>query len=114
MSETTVTTPSGAHAAADPPAEHHDSHPADSYYVRIAVILAVITGLEVALSYLGAPTVIEVGGLLLMMAVKFFLVAAHFMHLKFDSKVLTRLFYTGLFLAVGVYLIALFTFGIFD
>ncbi len=92
---------------------HEDTHPADSYYVRIAVILAVITGLEVALSYLGAPTVIQVGGLLVMMAIKFFLVAAHFMHLRFDSKVLTRLFYAGLFLAVFVYVVALSTFELF-
>ncbi len=92
---------------------HEDTHPADGYYVRIAVILAVITGLEVALSYLGAPTVIEVGGLLVMMSIKFFLVAAHFMHLRFDSKVLTRLFYAGLFLAVFVYVVALSTFELF-
>jgi len=92
---------------------HEAHHPSDGHYVKIAVALAVITALEVAWSYMGLPTVLEVGGLLLMMAIKFFVVAAQFMHLKFDSKVLTRLFYAGLFLAVGVYLAALFTFRIF-
>jgi cytochrome c oxidase subunit 4 len=48
------------------------------------------------------------------MAIKFVIIAAFFMHLKFDSKVLTRVFYTGLFLAVGVYIAALCTFRIFQ
>ena len=42
------------------------------------------------------------------------LVAAQFMHLKFDNKILTRIFYGGLFLAIGVYLIALSTFRIWN
>jgi hypothetical protein len=36
------------------------------------------------------------------------------MHLKFDSAVLSRIFYGGLFLAVVVYLVALSTFRIFN
>jgi cytochrome c oxidase subunit 4 len=47
------------------------------------------------------------------MAIKFVMVALHFMHLKFDSKVLTRVFYSGLLLAVTVYVAALSTFRIF-
>lgn len=93
--------------------DEHGHHPSDGHYVRIAIALALITGLEVAWSYLGLPTVLQVGGLLLMMAIKFFTVASQFMHLKFDSRVLTRLFYAGLFLATGVYLAALTTFRIF-
>ncbi len=93
---------------------HEDHHPSDLMYVRIAIILAVITGVEVAWSYIDMPTVLEIGGLFLMMGVKFAVVAAYFMHLKFDNKILTRLFYGGLFLAISVYLIALFTFRIFN
>jgi cytochrome c oxidase subunit 4 len=48
-----------------------------------------------------------------LMALKFVMVAALFMHLKFDNKLLTRLFYGGLFLAVGVYVAALATFELF-
>ena len=48
------------------------------------------------------------------MALKFGMVALHFMHLKCDSKVLTRLFFAGLFLAVGVYIVALSTFRLFN
>ena len=95
--------------------EHVEHHPSDRHYVNIAIALAVITGLEVAWSYVkSAPTWAFVGVLGLMMAIKFFTVASQFMHLKFDSKILTRLFYGGLFLACGVYLIALFTFRIFN
>jgi cytochrome c oxidase subunit 4 len=48
------------------------------------------------------------------MAIKFVIIAAFFMHLKFDSKILTRVFYAGLFLAVGVYVAALTTFQLFS
>lgn len=95
--------------------DHHG--PNDKYYIRIAVALALITGLEVAWSYLsfwdgatGFKSFVEVGGLLLMMAIKFVMVASNFMHLKFDDKLLTRVFYAGLLLAIGVYLAALTTF----
>ena len=47
------------------------------------------------------------------MAIKFFTVVAYFMHLKFDNRVFTWLFYTGLFLAIGVYCTALATFHFF-
>ncbi|MGI8710218.1 MAG: cytochrome C oxidase subunit IV family protein [Acidimicrobiales bacterium] len=99
--------------------EHHHGL-SDGGYVRIALILATITAAEVIWSYLpwwddatGATRLLEVGGLLVMMAVKFVMVAANFMHLKFDDKVLTRLFYAGLVLAVTVYVIALITFHVF-
>jgi len=91
---------------------HHG--PTDIYYVRIAIALAVITAIEVAWSYLpvwddatGFKAFVEVAGLLVMMAIKFVVVASNFMHLKFDSKILTRIFYAGLGLAIAVYLAAL-------
>ena len=97
-------------------ATHHG--PPDKYYVRIAAGLAGITALEVVWTYLPwgegtAWVMAEVGGLLLMMAIKFVVVASNFMHLKFDDKILTRVFYAGLILAVGVYLAALTTFELF-
>lgn len=100
--------------------EHDHSHGLDDKgYIKIALWLAVITAFEVAWSYLpvwdgatGFLAFAEVAGLLLMMAVKFGVVAGYFMHLRFDNKVLTRIFYAGLFLAVIVYLIVLTTFRI--
>jgi cytochrome c oxidase subunit 4 len=92
------------------PKEH--DHPKDSLYVVIALVLAVLTALEVSTYYLdfGAlflPT------LLVLMSVKFWLVVQFFMHLKFDAKIFGRLFWTGLFLALGVYVAALATFQVF-
>ncbi|MCU1358705.1 MAG: hypothetical protein JWM89_4123 [Acidimicrobiales bacterium] len=98
----------------------HSHGMSDWGYAKIAILLAVVTAAEVAWSYLpvwdnatGGKHLVEVGGLLAMMAFKFFYVAANFMHLKFDDKILTRLFYAGLFLAVIVYSIALTTFHVF-
>jgi cytochrome c oxidase subunit IV len=91
--------------------EHH--LPKDLYYVRIAVALAVVTALEVAVSYLDLPSAIELTILLVLMAIKFVVVASNFMHLKFDDKLLTRIFYAGLFTAVAVYLIALTSLQVF-
>ena len=101
--------------------DHDHSHGlSDGGYVRIAIILAVITALEVAWSYLpmwedstGAKPLVEIGGLLFMMAIKFVVVASNFMHLKFDDKLLTRIFYAGLFMAVAVYTAALTTLHVF-
>lgn len=81
-------------------------------YVRIAVILAAITGLEVSTYY------VDFGGLflpalLIMMVIKFVMVVSYFMHLKFDNKMFSWLFYSGLVLAVGVYCAALATFKFF-
>jgi cytochrome c oxidase subunit 4 len=36
------------------------------------------------------------------------------MHLKFDNKIFSYLFYSGLILAVSVYIVALMTFRFFD
>ena len=47
------------------------------------------------------------------MVAKFLTVVSYFMHLKFDNKLFSALFYTGLFLAVGVYCGALSTFHFF-
>jgi len=47
-------------------------------------------------------------------ALKFVTVVSLFMHLRFDNRLFSWLFYSGLFLAVIVYLIALLTFRVFD
>ena len=108
--------------AAEAPGHHADhSHGlTDGGYVWIFFFLVVVTGAEVAWSYLhyfknstGGKHLVFVLGLLLMMSVKFAVVAGNFMHLKFDSRVLTRLFYFGLFLALLVYCAALSTFHVF-
>ncbi|MEY4606749.1 MAG: hypothetical protein RLY45_1509, partial [Actinomycetota bacterium] len=51
--------------------------------------------------------------LILLMLVKFFMILLWFMHLKFDSKIFSLMFYIGLVLAVGCYMVALLTFRFF-
>lgn len=93
--------------------EHHDDHPSDGRYVVIAFMLAVITALEVAASYIDLGWAF-LPALLGMMAVKFIVVVRVFMHLKFDNRVFSWLFYTGLMLALFVYLGLLLTFRFFE
>ena len=93
--------------------EHVHDHPSDGRYVVIALILAGITALEVAASYIDLGPVF-LPALLGMMAVKFLIVARVFMHLKFDNKVFSWMFFTGLILAMFVYLAALLTFRFFE
>ena len=91
---------------------HHapeHAHPSPVKYVGIAVLLAVITAVEVALYYIAMPDALMVSMLMVLAVLKFSLVGAFFMHLKFDSPMLRRLFITGLVLAGVVYSVALLT-----
>jgi cytochrome c oxidase subunit 4 len=91
---------------------HHapeHTHPSVVKYVGIAILLAIITALEVALYYIHMPEALLVVMLLILATLKFALVAAFFMHLKFDSPVLRRVFVLGIILAGVVYTVALFT-----
>ena len=95
-------------AAADDHAEGHD-HPSDWAYVKIAVVLAAVTALEVFTYF---RSVVDWGAalvpsLLVMMVVKFYLVATWFMHLRFDSRLFSKMFVAGLVLAVAVYIATL-------
>ena len=93
--------------------DEHADHPSDARYVGIAIILAVLTAVEVLASVyeeeLGDGLLI--GSLMVMMVVKFFIVAAYFMHLKFDSPLFTKFFVAGLVLATIVYIIMLSAFS---
>jgi cytochrome c oxidase subunit 4 len=101
-----------AEHSTDAPAVHHDDHeqhhPTLVTYIKVGAVLAVLTALEVS-TYWWPDDLRKVTAalLILMMVVKFGTVAAYFMHLKFDSKVLRRVFVAGLVLAVGVYIAAL-------
>ena len=107
---TTTTAEHAEHGSHDGHAEHGLSI---SRYVKVAAILAALTGLEVATYFVDfGPFFMPV--LLVLMCVKFFIVVSYFMHLKFDNKIFSFMFYAGLFLAVGVYAAALATFKFFS
>lgn len=84
----------------------------DAGYIKIAIILAAITALEVSTYYVDFGPLF-MPSLMIMMVVKFAMVVSYFMHLKFDSKIFTFMFYTGLGLALFVYITALATFKFF-
>jgi cytochrome c oxidase subunit 4 len=107
MSATTEHAPDAHHA--------HDEHiPSDRYFIKIAIILAVVTALETSTFWWPKSlSTVSVVVLLILMTIKFFMIVMIFMHLKFDSKLFGFMFYTGLGLAVFVYLVFLFTFQFF-
>src|SRR5688500_6432875 len=95
---------------------HIHAHPSDGHYIKIALFLALPTAAETATYFIDA---FEDNSTLLLlfltpvMTVKFGMVAWYFMHLKSDSRLFSRLFITGIVLAVGVYLIVLLAFDEF-
>jgi cytochrome c oxidase subunit 4 len=100
----------------EPASDHddHAGHPTEWQYIKIALILAAITAVEVALYYWSfSSEVANNSVLMLLAAVKFVIVAAYFMHLKFDNKILRRLFITGFVLATFCYVAYLVTLGVF-
>lgn len=84
------------------PVEHHDSdHPSPAKYIQIAIILTVITALEVAIYYVDLSKEVFITIFLVMSIVKFIIVAMYYMHLKFDHRLFTWLLIAGLILAGG-------------
>jgi cytochrome c oxidase subunit 4 len=83
-------------------------HPSDLQYVKVAVLLAAITGAEVALPYATDIKGPVLGLMLVLMVTKFTIVAMWFMHLRFDSLLFRRFFLAGILLATLVYM-AVFT-----
>jgi cytochrome c oxidase subunit 4 len=91
---------------------HAHSHPTPGVYLKVGIVLFVLTALEVltfeagrgglgpGLRPLFEPIVVLV--LVVFSGAKFILVAAFYMHLKDDSKLLTNLFVFPLLIAAGV------------
>jgi len=88
------------------------AHPSPALYFKVALILFVLTALEVAVYEAGrggmGPGLHEVIGpitvllLLVLSAAKFALVAMFYMHLKQDPKVLSNLFVWPILLAATI------------
>jgi cytochrome c oxidase subunit 4 len=92
------------------PGEEH-AHPSPFQYVVIAVVLCVITGIEIGAYYLdkaipdGALTAI----LVVSAIAKFFIVASWYMHLKTDKPIFRRFFILGITGTMILYTIVLLT-----
>lgn len=83
-----------------------EEHPPSTIrqYVLTGVILTAITVVELFLSYSSLQHELMVSLLIGLSAVKFAIVVAIFMHLKFENGLLTRLFMFGLVLAACILL----------
>lgn len=95
-------------AKAQDKAHAEEAHVSTSKYLRIAGILAVITAIEFAIVYVEALKSVVVPILFVLSAVKFGMVAAYFMHLKFEKKMLTWFFVIGIALAAAITLALVF------
>jgi cytochrome c oxidase subunit 4 len=87
-------------------------HPSEWEYIKVALVLAIITLAEVAVYYVESLEGLLVPILIVFSTVKFALVVLWFMHLRFDSRLFRRLFMTGLVLAAFCYLAVLSTFHV--
>lgn len=95
--------------------EHHISHPTPAQYVKIAVLLAVLTAIEVGLFYVNRA--VELGwlntaALLTLAFLKFATVVGWYMHLRFEKAAASRFFTGGFVLAFSLYAIVLISFGV--
>jgi len=92
--------------------EEHE-HPTWKQYKYVAIILTVITIVEVWVYYIPAfvATKLFVPALLIMSAVKFAIVVMFYMHLKYDHKLFRALFTGPLIIAAATMIVLLFLFG---
>lgn len=90
----------------------HTGHPTPGTYFKVAIILSVITAIEVGIFYIHALGKGIIPVLAVLSIAKFALVAMFYMHLKFEHKLFSTLFVAGLALSVVVVfaLITLFKF----
>ena len=88
------------------------AHPSEWEYIKIAIVLSIITLAEVLVYYVEQLEGVLPFILISMSIVKFALVVLWFMHLRFDSRLFRRLFFTGIGLAVFCYGAVLSTFHV--
>jgi cytochrome c oxidase subunit 4 len=94
-----------AHAA-----DHHE-HPTWKQYKWVAIILTVITAVEVWVYYTPfKDSPLFVPALLIMSAVKFIIVVLYYMHLKYDHWIFSRIFMGSLAIAIATLFALMFLF----
>ena len=86
----------------------HRPHPTPKQYVHFAVILGVLTAIEVALYYTESTVGVFTDPLLMILAVsKFVIVVGWFMHLRFENSLVNRFFAGGMILALFLFAIVM-------
>ena len=96
--------------AEHPPHEtaHAGAHASKGTYWLIALVLGILTLLEVAVFYVPLLHSVIVPILLVLSSAKFALVAMFFMHLRYDKPILSSLFAAPLLIAIAI-IVALMT-----
>ena len=88
--------------------ESHKPHPTPKQYVQIAIILGILTAVEVTLYYTESIFGVFTDPLLVVLAVsKFVIVVGWFMHLRFENKLVKRFFMGGMILALVLFSIVM-------
>jgi cytochrome c oxidase subunit 4 len=99
------------HAAGAP--DEHQHHPTAKTYLWTALVLTIITAIEVWVYYI--PSFVAsrafIPSLLIMSAVKFGTVVAVYMHLKYDHSIFRSLFIGPLLIAAATLIGLMFLFG---
>jgi cytochrome c oxidase subunit 4 len=92
-------------------AESH--HPTGNQYLKIAILLTVITAIEVWAYYVPALVASPLfnPALIIMSALKFVIVVLFYMHIKFDSKLFRVLFTGSMIVALATGTALMFLFG---
>ena len=79
-----------------------DGHGTPAFYASVGLILAVITLVEFLIFYVESLGVLLIPIMLILSLMKFVIVVAFFMHLRFDNKIFTYLFFAGFILAAVI------------
>ena len=80
------------------------THPSLRTYVNVAIVLSIITAVEVLIYYIEALEGVLVPALILLSAIKFVTVIGYFMHLKFDTRMLTFAFSAALIISIVLFI----------
>lgn len=88
--------------------ENHIEHPTPKRYVQIAIVLGILTAIEIALYYTEDIVGVFTDPILIILAVgKFIIVVGWFMHLRFENKMVNRFFTGGMILALVLFAIVM-------
>ena len=88
--------------------ENHIEHPTPKRYVQIAIVLGILTAIEISLYYTEDIVGVFTDPILIILAVgKFIIVVGWFMHLRFENKMVNRFFAGGMILALFLFAIVM-------
>lgn len=96
------------------PAGPETNHPTPLTYFRAAIILIIITAVEVGIVYLPVLEPIMIPLLIGLSIVKFAIVVLFYMHLKFDHRLFSWMFLGGLTVALFAFITVLVLFQVFS